>query len=129
MGDQFRPNHGGGFIVYKRIFSNRSKVEAFVVQRGKQELLRLYQDRLLHTADLPLVEAWLANDEQRERSEAAANVAAIESERLELERRNTAAAERSAEAAKQSARWAGWAITMSLLAVVVSVATLLYTRT
>lgn len=128
MGDQIRFVEGK-LRKFRRIFSNRDSVQAFVTQHGKEVLRRQYDDQLFHTEDYPLVQAWLAEDKQRELVEAAAKTTEVESERLELERRNTAAAERSAEAAKQSAKWAGWALAISLLAIVVSVATLLYART
>ena len=128
MGDQYRRD-GDKWIVLERNFSTRDDVQAFIAEHGKHELLRSYEDNLLHTDDVPLVEAWLSVDQQRAQRETAERGAAIEAERLELERRNTAAAERSAEAARQSAKWAGWAIAMSLLAIVVSVFSLLYART
>lgn len=110
-------------------FFDRAGVQQYVDKKGKEQLVALVVAQLLDSISTAHAKAWLEIDRQREAREAATLEAALAAERHDLERRNTAAAERSAEAAKQSAKWAGWAIVMSLLAVVVSVFSFLYART
>ncbi|MEJ8813371.1 hypothetical protein WKW77_19950 [Variovorax ureilyticus] len=93
-------------------FDTLADVDRYVAKHGKAALRLLIADEVMHPANLDVVLRWLAV-----RGQIDADAEAEEA--LDLQRRNTAASERSADSAARSARaaWAAAFIALGALAI------------
>ncbi|MFN3734858.1 hypothetical protein [Comamonas testosteroni] len=98
-----------------RDFNSDAHVEEWMQENGGIDGLRRALARGTFAGqNKTLASAWLMLYEKKQEEQAI-------SEERSLLKRSVAAAERSAESAQQSARWALWAIVISLLTVSLSV--------